>query len=155
MLENIGEITFGVPIIYTAEEKGLYVPHSLENAYDVYWVDLVVTYRDINPGELAELAFNVAVPEQSIALKLVPLRFGKTVDYSQTASSPEIGVAYAGAKISIGDYFSQTVSYRYLKPTIEGYGEGERIFSWKILHDAIGGGSHRFAAILEVPKGTS
>ena len=76
MLENIGEITFGFPIIYTADEMDLQIPSSISKSYDLYWVDLVVTYYGVDPEDLAEMAFNVAIPEGSVALKLVPLRFG-------------------------------------------------------------------------------
>jgi hypothetical protein len=154
MLENIGEITFGIPIIYTAEERNLKIPDSIQKAYDVYWADLVVTYRYVNPSDLQEMAFNVVIPEQSVALKLIPLRFGIDVHQRQGVNSPEMSVEYGGAKVSVGEYFSQVVAYTYLKPTIEAYGEGERIFSWRISEEAISGGSHRFAAILGVPKGT-
>ena len=153
ILENIGEITFGVPVTYTATEKGLAVPLSIRKRYDVYWADLVVTYRDIDIGDLVEMVFNVAVPEGSVALKLIPLRFGIEVSQSRRIGTPEVGVKYQGAQISVGEYFSQTVAYKFLKPTVEAYGEGERRFSWKMTGEAIGGGSHRFATIIGVPKG--
>ena len=153
MLENIGEITFGVPIIYTAVEKHLAIPSSINKLYDVYWADLVVTYRDVDADQLAEMAFNVAIPERSVALKLIPLRFGVEVTRSQRVNTPELSVEYGGAKIGVGEYFSQTVAFRYLRPTVEAYGEGERIFSWKITDEAINAGSHRFAVIFGVPKG--
>jgi hypothetical protein len=57
-------------------------------------------------------------------------------------------------EISVGEYFSQTVAYKSLKPTVEAYGEGERKFSWKMTEEAIAGGSHRFAAIIGVPRGS-
>ena len=101
------------------------------------------------------MAFNVALPEGSVALKLVPLRFGVELTRTQEASAPELGVEYGGVKVSVGEYFSRTVSYSYLKPTIEAYGEGQRQFSWKMKDEAINAGSHRFAAILGVPKGVS
>jgi hypothetical protein len=155
ILENIGEITFGLPIVYTSEEKKLDIPESIRRSHDVYWIDLVVTYRDVDPSNLAEMAFNVAVPERSVALKLIPLRFGIEVSRGESAGIPEIGIEYGGAKVSVGEYFSQSVAYKYLKPTVEAYGEGERIFSWKITGEAVSAGSHRFAAILGVPKGTT
>jgi hypothetical protein len=154
VLENVGDITFGIPIVYTASEKNLIVPKSIRKLYDVYWIDLVVTYRELDPRDVAEMAFNAAVPEQSVALKLIPLRFGVEVSRGETEAMPEMGIEYGGTKVSVGEYFSQTVSYKYLKPTIEAYGEGERRFSWRITEEAISGGSHRFAVILGVPKGT-
>ena len=155
ILENIGEITFGFPIVYTSDERKLAVPASIRRSYDVYWIDLAVTYRNVDPSAIAEMAFNVAVPEHSMALKLIPLRFGVEVSRSENAGVPEMGIEYGGAKVSVGEYFSQTVAYRYLKPTIEAYGEGERNFSWKITGEAVSAGSHRFAAILAVPKGSA
>jgi hypothetical protein len=116
-------------------------------------VDLAVTYHGVDPEDLAEMAFNVAVPEGSVALKLVPLRFGVEVARGEEKAVPEIGIEYGGASLSVGEYFSRTVSYRYLKPTIEAYGEGQRRFSWKMKGEAINAGSHRFATILRVPKG--
>ena len=115
---------------------------------------MVVTYREVDPRDVAEMAFNAAVPEQSVALKLIPLRFGVEVSRGEKEAMPEMGIEYGGAKVSVGEYFSQTVSYKYLKPTIEAYGEGERRFSWRITEEAVSGGSHRFAVILGVPKGT-
>jgi hypothetical protein len=97
----------------------------------------------------------VAVPENSVALKLIPLRFGVEVTRSENTGIPEMGIEYGGAKVSVGEYFSQIVAYGYLKPTIEAYGEGERNFSWKITGEAVSAGSHRFAAILGIPKGVT
>jgi hypothetical protein len=154
MLDNIGEITFGFPIVYTAAEKGLVLPESLKRLYDVYWIDLVVTYRGIDPDDLAEMAFNVELSDQSVALKLIPLRFGLEMSVNEKIAAPELGVEYSGVKLTVGEYFSQTVAFKYLKPIVEGYGEGEARFSWRMAGEAINAGSHRFAAIIAVPEGT-
>jgi hypothetical protein len=153
-LENIGEITFGTPVVYTAKEKNLIIPESIRRSHDVYWIDLVVTYRVPDPKDLVEMAFNVAVPEQSVALKLIPLRFGVEMNRSVKEGVPETSIEYGGTKVSFGEVFSDTVVYTFLKPTIEAYGEGERKFSWKMSGEAVSAGSHRFVAILEVPRGT-
>jgi hypothetical protein len=129
----------------------LVLPESIDRQFDVYWLDLAVTFHGFHPDDLAEMVVNFAVPEGSVALDLVPLQFGKPIDVTQKVA-PEIGVEYKGAKVTVGKIFEQTVSYTYLRPTISAYGLRERVFSWAIRDAAVRAGSHKFVAVVGVPK---
>jgi hypothetical protein len=154
LLQSIGEITFGIPIVYSASEKGLAIPESLRKKYDVYWVDFAVTFRGMNPKGLAEMVVNYALPEGSVAIEIVPLEYGVDESHQESVNAPDVGIDYGGAKITVGEFFKTTVSYKYLRPTVIGYGLGQRTFSWQLEDEAIRSGSHRFAAIIGVPKNT-
>jgi hypothetical protein len=49
-------------------------------------------------------------------------------------------------------FFNQSVSYTYLKPVIAAYGLRENKFSWTIRGEALRAGSHKFVAVVGVPK---
>jgi hypothetical protein len=76
LLQSIGEITFGIPISYSKEEKGLITPESIDKKYDVHWIDFAVTFRGMNPKGLTEMVVNYALPEGSVAIEIVPLEYG-------------------------------------------------------------------------------
>ena len=45
------------------------------------------------------------------------------------------------------------MSYTYLKPIVEAFGLRESRFSWTLRDQAVRAGSHKFVAIIGVPKG--
>lgn len=155
LLFKAGEITFGRPIIYKAKEKSLQLPDSIKNSMDVYWVDLAFTFRQVTADDLAEMAINYAVPEGWVALELIPLHYGHEVATETRTQSPDISVNVAGVGITVGEFFQRTVAYSYIKPTISAFGLREGKFSWALRDEAVNAGSHSFAAIIGVPKGTA
>ena len=154
-LVNLGEITFGKPIIYTSDEVNLEIPDSLMRNYDIYYLELSATFRRLSAADLEEMAINFALPKDAFAFALAPLEYGTEIDTTKTLKTPEIGGEFKGVKISVGEIFRRTVSYTYIKPTIIGFGLGESRFSWTLTDQAIRAGSHKFAVAIGVPKGSS
>jgi hypothetical protein len=56
--------------------------------------------------------------------------------------------------VTLGQFFEQTVTYKNLRPTIIGSGLGLTWVSWQVKNEAVRPWSHRFTAIISVPKGT-
>lgn len=154
VLQNVGEITFGRPTVFTEEEKSLDIPDSIRRDFDVYWIDLAVTFREMSSDDVAEMGINFATPEGTVALELIPLVYSNEFAVGKEVGSPEIGVKLGGATVTLGEVYRKTIAYTQLKPTVVAYGLGERRFSWTISEEAIRVGSHRFVAIVGVPKGS-
>jgi hypothetical protein len=68
ILENVGDITFGKPVVYKATEKDLVVPESINHEFDVYWLDLRATFREMDQEEIDEMVINYATPRGTVAL---------------------------------------------------------------------------------------
>jgi hypothetical protein len=152
LLAEVGEITFGTPIMYPAEEEGLTVPPSLSRNFDVYWARFNVTFRGMSPKDLLEMVVNYALPEGSVAMALFPFLHGSTVENRDEKGIPSVTAEYGGVKVAVGEAWKTSVYYKYLKPTVIAYGEGERTFSWAMSDEAMRAGSHRFNAVIGVPK---
>ena len=153
LLRNMGEITFGWPIVYTAKEMNLILPHSVTRRYDVYWLEFSTTFRELSASNLTELAINFALPDGSLALELVPIFVGLPISTEKKIRTPDIGVGFRGAMVTVGEVFSRTVSYTYLKPIVEAFGLRQNRFSWTMKDEAVRAGSHKFVAVIGVPKG--
>ncbi len=153
LLRNMGEITFGWPVVYTAKEMKLILPASVELKFDTYWLELSATFRDLSARNLEELAINFAVPDGSLALELVPTVVALPIIKEKKIRTPDIGVEIRGVKVTVGEFFSRTVSYTYLKPIVEAFGLRESRFSWTLRDQAVRAGSHKFVVIIGVPKG--
>jgi hypothetical protein len=154
ILLNVGDITFGRPTVYTSREKDLALPQSINRDFDVYWIDLAATFRDMDPADIDEMAINFATPEGTEAFELLPLVVSREFTVTKEMSAPKIWVEVGGATVTLGEVFKKTIEYISLKPSVVAYGLGERRFSWVIRDDAIRAGSHRFVAIVGVPKGS-
>jgi hypothetical protein len=153
LLIAMGNITFGMPIIYHSDELKMQLPRQISSNYDVLWVELGVSFRDMREYEISEMAYNLRLPRGAIALKLVPLRYGVETKVEKTTKSPEVSFKTGQGEISIGEFFRRTVSFDYLRPIINAEGQGEAAFSWKLYDEAIASGTHQFAAIIGLPKG--
>ncbi len=147
-----GEVSFGRPVVYSANEKKLVLPESITSKSDVYWIELALTFRDINPDNLSELEFDAAAPPETSALELIPYRFDKETNVKSLTSSPDIKVEAYGAKVDLGKVFEQEISYKSLKPMIVASGLRESEFSWTLTGESVQKGSQRFVAVLQVPK---
>jgi hypothetical protein len=146
---NFSPVSFGETFSYSAQEKGLEIAPSILRKYDVYWVEFAVSLRDLNESDVTEISFHVFLPDDSIALDLIPRRFGHEMQVSQTTKSPEITVK----QVSLGEFYSRTVAYTALKPTIVATGLRENQFSWVLTDDAVATGAYLFVGILGVPTG--
>ena len=153
LLYKLGEISFGMPLVQTAREMALIVPGSIASRFDVYWVELAITFRGFDAGELEEMSFNVGLPADHVALELIPLRYGPQIETQVDTRSPEIGARVGGVNVTIGEFFRKTVAYSHIKPTVTAAGLREDRFSWTLRDEAIALGSHKFIVVIGVPRG--
>jgi hypothetical protein len=142
-------VSFGETFSYSAQEKGMEIPRSIRTKYDVYWVEFAVSLKDVEKGSLTEVSYNVFLPADTIALDLIPRRFGREASVVEKANTPEITIG----QISLGEVYGRTIAYTTLKPTIVATGLRENQFSWILTDDAVATGSYLFVGILAVPKG--
>jgi hypothetical protein len=151
-LAYVGRITFGLPIPARAEEIGLVLPNFIDQNFDVYWIELTATYREMADDAIEEMVFNITLPPDCVALELIPIRYGPREEVSVEQRSPELKVKVGNAEISVGEFFGKRVSYNVIRPTIIAYGKGENVISWSLHDEAVSAGSHNFVAIVGVPK---
>ncbi len=150
---SAGQITFGQPIVYTAQERKLVVPAALSAQSNVYWVELAVSFRDIEIANAETFIFRVSLPSGIIALELIPLRFDKQASVTRRVSSPEIKAQLGDKAVELGKVYEQEVVYTSLKPIVVADGLQESEFAWSLSDEAIQHGARRFIAVIQVPKG--
>lgn len=148
-----GQVTFGKPVVYTAAEKKLVLPSSLTASGEVYWIELAVSFREVEIAKFERFTFSVTAQAGIIAVELIPLRFEKGVETKRTVASPDIKIKYGEGAVEIGRVFEQQIVYTSLKPTIVAGGLQESDFSWSMMDDAMQPGARRFVAVIQVPKG--
>jgi len=151
-LVQLGGIRFGIPIAYTARDKKLVLEPSVAKNYDVYWLEFA-----ISPGEeairtVSDLFFLVTLQNSStIALELVPLRYGGEQAVTEKFGTPEVSIE---GKVTVGQIYEQTIEYKQLKPTILATGLHDAQFGWRLMDQMVDTSSKRLIAIVRVPKGT-
>jgi hypothetical protein len=144
-------VTFGSPYVETSTEAKLTLPQEISANFDVYVLHLAMTWRELPQYDLDELDYYVALPNGSIALELMPLRYGIKVEQKEgTQISPSVEVA--GVKVELGLIYGRDVSFTYLRPTIQGYGLQESQFSWSMRDQAVQPGAEQFLCAVGVPK---
>ena len=148
-----GQVSFGMPKVFTRTEKKLEVPISLLNGADVYWIEFAVSFRDLDASQMEELTFGVITPEDTIALELIPLRHEKEMTTKTTKSSPDLDVSAGGFGVKVGKVYEQEVVFKTMMPTVLAEGLQEHSFSWSLRDEAVQKGSKRFIGVLQVPKG--
>lgn len=154
-LVSIGNATFGKPLAFTAGERKLIIEPSISRHYDVYWVEFALSPGDDFASRSTELFFSVVLNDpSSIALELVPLRYGTNSKVTTNLQSPDVSVEAAGNRISVGKVYEQTIEYSYLKPTILATGLRDSSFGWIMKDDMVDASSKRLIAIVGFPKGT-
>jgi hypothetical protein len=144
-------VTFGIPIVETSTEAQLKVPKSVSDKYDVYLVQLAMTWRELPRTDLDELGFSVKMPADTIALALMPLRYEVTVE-EKTGIHPSPSVEAEGVKVELGEVYGRDISFSYLKPIIQAYGLQESQISWTMSEQAIQPGAEQFLCAVGVPK---
>jgi hypothetical protein len=151
LLINVGEAGLGQPLPFTAKDKSLTVEPSLVRRYDIYWIDLAFSPSEELLGNATELRYDIAMLDNdTIALDLVPMRFGHEVEQKDGMSVPGIKVG----EIEVGEMFSRTVEYRHLVPTVLSHGLLTQSFGWTFTGDSLDASAKRMFAVIGVPKGT-
>lgn len=151
---KLGFVSYGRPIVYTAEEKNLSVPSSVSQDFEVYWIEFAISLREINSESFNQIDYIIQIPPDSYALALVPLSYGVEVDTEERTATPSVSVSVAGNSVTVGEFLSQTVAYRTLRPTIIAVGLQENQFYWRIKEEALNMGAIKFVSIIAVPKET-
>jgi len=146
---NFSPVSFGETFSYSAQDKGMEIPRSIRDKYDVYWVEFAVSLKDVKEGSLTEVSYHVFLPEDTIALDLIPRRFGREAVVVEKENTPKITIGQA----SLGEVYGGMIAYTTLKPTIVATGLREDQFSWILTDDAVSTGSYLFVGILAVPSG--
>lgn len=151
---KFGPVSYGIPIVYTADEKDLSVPSSVTSQFDVHWIEFAISLREINASEYEQIEYVVQLPPDSYALALVPLNHGVELETQDRIAVPSTSVTVGDAGISVGEVFSRTVEYKTLKPTITAVGLQESHFYWRMRDEALNSGSVRVVAVVATPRGT-
>lgn len=135
---EVGQITFGKPVVYTASQKGLVVPSALGDKSQVFWLEFYVTVRNLERVSIEELRFEVGMsPPSAISLALMP-------DYDT-----KLGVLRVpGLGLEVG---MQPPWSKGIKPSVRPGGLRENQIFWLLKSDAISVGSYVFTAIVQVP----
>jgi hypothetical protein len=151
VFEQKNIVTFGTPIVDAPIGSNSKVPKLISEKYDIYIIQLAMTWRDLPREDLNELGFLVEAPSDTIALALMPLKYGIQVEEkSATRISPSVEAL--GVKVDLGDIYGRDISFNYLKPTIQAYGLQESHFSWTLRDQAVLPGAERFVCAIGVPK---
>jgi hypothetical protein len=144
-------VTFGAPYVEASTEARLKLPKHISDSFDVYLLHLAMTWRELPRHQVDELNYYVAVPNDEIALSLMPLRYGiEVTEATKNQLSPSLEVD--GAKVELGELYGRDVSFTYLKPTIQAYGLQESRFSWSMRDQAVQPGAEQFLCAVGVPK---
>jgi hypothetical protein len=144
-------VTFGAPYVETSAEAKLKLPKHISDSFDVYLLHLAMTWRELPRNQVDELNYYVVLPNDEIALSLMPLRYGiEVTEGAKNQFSPSIEMD--GAKVELGELYGRDVSFTYLKPTIQAYGLQESRFSWSMRDQAVQPGAEQFLCAVGVPK---
>jgi hypothetical protein len=154
LLEKLGRLSFGAPIIYTSSEKNFVLPASITRSFDVIWAEFPVTLLLMEPVGLNEIYVELRLPDGYRVLDLLPLTIGVESDITDKLATPEIKIPSPAGEILVGEIFSRTIAVKNIKPIVIGAGLGLDWFSWQMSKEAARSGSHKFIAIIAVPKGT-
>ncbi len=151
VLIDEGEVDFGIPLAFTAKEKSLQVEPSLDRRYDIYWIELAFSPSEEVLQNATELRYDIEILDSNaIVLDLVPLRFGIVENTVDKAAVPTVKVF----DVEVGEMFSRTLAYKYLRPTIISYGLQTSSFGWSFTNEALDPSAKRVFAVIGVPKGT-
>jgi len=144
-------VTFGEPYVETSGEAKLNLPKHISEKFDVYLLHLAMTWRELPSYQINELNCSIILPNDEIALALLPLRYGIEINET-TRSELSPGVEVDGLKVEIGELYWRDISFTYLKPTIQAYGLQESRFSWSMRDQAVQPGAEEFLCAVGVPK---
>jgi hypothetical protein len=149
VLTREGDAGIGIPLALTAAEKNLRVEPSLLRNYDIYWIQLA-----INPSEelilrSSELRYDITIETPNcLVMAVEPVRLGTEESDSSKASIPDVKVG----SVEVGEMFSRTVEYKYIRPTILGHGIQTSSFGWIFSDEALDASAKKLFAVIGVPK---
>ena len=150
VLVQEGQAGIGTPLAFSASEKHLSVEKSILRQYDVYWVEFAISPDEDIVEKISELSFDVSITTQnSTVLSLLPVRIGTDIAVKNEIKTPSVKVN----DVEVGEMFSRTVEYKYLKPTILGHGMLTNKLGWIFKGDAIDASAKRMFAVLGIPHG--
>ena len=146
-----GQAGIGRPLAFTAAEKRLTVEKSILAQYDVYWVQFAISPDEDIVDKISELRFDIDIqtPEATV-LSLLPIRLGTDVSVKEEAKTPTVKVG----DVEVGEMFSRSVEYKYLRPTILGHGTLTPNLGWIFKDDALDASAKRMFAVIGVPRGS-
>jgi hypothetical protein len=146
-----GDAGFGKPLVFTAAEKSLKVEPSLLRTYDIYWIQLAISPTEELIQNINELRYDITIDNPNVlAMNIVPERVGTEINNTDKAAVPTVKVG----DVEVGEMFSRTVEYRYIRPTILGYGLQTSSFGWIFTGESLDASAKRMFAVIGVPKGT-
>jgi hypothetical protein len=140
-----------MPLVESSTDAQLQLPKQVSSKFDVYLTQLAMTWRQLPRSDLDQIGFSVKIPAGTIALALMPFRYGVEVtEKAETKISPEVEAE--GIKVSLGEVYGRDISFSYLRPTIRAYGLQESEFSWTMRDQAVQPGAEQFVCVVGVPK---
>jgi hypothetical protein len=146
-----GDAGFGIPLVFTAAEKSLKVEPSLLRTYDIYWIQLAISPTEELIQNINELRYDITIDNPNVlAMAIVPERVGTEINNTDKAAVPTVTVG----NVEVGEVFSRTVEYKYIRPTILGYGLQTSSFGWIFTGESLDASAKRMVAVIGVPKGT-
>jgi hypothetical protein len=159
ILLNEGEVDFGRPIAFTAKEKLLRVEPSLDRRYDIYWIELAFSPSEELLQNTLELRYDIKILDSdATVLDLVPMRFGVEASQKNTIEVEGKGTVTSpmvkDVGVEVGEMFSRTIEYKYLRPTIVSYGLLTPSFGWSFKDESLDASAKRMFAVVGLPKGT-
>ena len=151
VLINEGEAGFGRPLPYTSKDKSLSVAPTLARRYDIYWVELAVSPSEELIQNIVELRYDFAIKGiDALALDLQPARIGVETSIEGTAKTPTVKVG----EVEVGEMFSRTIQYKYIRPTILAHGVLTSSLGWIFTGESLDASTKRMFAVIGVPKGS-
>ena len=149
LLLKEGEAGIGKPLVFTSAEKQLKVEPSLLRTYDIYWLQLAVSPSEDLVDRSTELRYDVSIETPNcMVMALVPVIVGTEVSTSDKVNAPSVKVG----EVEVGEMFSRTIEYKYIKPTILGHGIQTPSFGWIFKDDALDASAKRLFVVVGVPK---
>lgn len=149
VLTREGDAGIGTPLVFTAAEKNLKVEASLLRNYDIYWIQLAINPSEELISRSSELRYDITIETPNcLVLAVEPLRLGTEESTSSKASIPDIKVG----DVEVGEMFSRTVEYKYIRPTILGHGIQTSSFGWIFSDEALDASAKKLFAVVGVPK---
>ena len=113
--------------MFTAAEKSLKVEPSLLRKYDIYWMQLAISPTEELIQNIDELRYDITIDNPNVlAMAIVPERVGTEINNTDKAAVPTVKVG----DVEVGEVFSRTVEYKYIRPTILGHGLQTSSFGW-------------------------
>lgn len=100
---TISPVSFGEIFSFSSADRDLGVPPPISKKYDVYWVEFPLSLRNFEDDYVKRVSFHVFLPDDSIALDLIPWRFGVEATVTETTGAPPITIK----DVTIGEFYKK------------------------------------------------